>query len=173
MAGALLTTVCLWALSQEPSTFDRIIALQRAGDLVEAYEVADGEADDRTRFQAQLFVRHHGGDLAGALSAGRAGLEVYPDDPWLLERSTAIALELGAGELASDLVTRLASLELPDWQDRAVQLEEQIERRLEVTRAADAALVRARLIVGSVAVSVLGVLGALRWGSRQNRAHEH
>lgn len=64
------------------------------GEFGEAYDAALAETDALRRAQAELYVRHHAGDLAGALASGERGLAVAPGDAWLLERCAYVALTL-------------------------------------------------------------------------------
>lgn len=72
-----------------------------------ALEAAALEPDPLARAQAHVHVRHHGGDLRGALSAALAGLEAAPSDPWLLEQGAFVAVSLNEGALAMTLAERL------------------------------------------------------------------
>lgn len=77
------------------------------GEFGTAYEAALAEPDPLRRAQAELYVRHHAGDLAGALASGERGLAATPDDAWLLERCAYIALTLRHAHKALEYARRL------------------------------------------------------------------
>ena len=104
MAGPVL--IAALALAAQ-SGFEAVLELHAEGRSSEALALAERLSDPLASIQAELWVRHHAGDLPGALRAGTDGLATHPDDPWLLERAAALALDLGAPERARSLAERL------------------------------------------------------------------
>lgn len=79
---------------EEPRGLEAAIEQVARGEFGAAYDAAMAEPDALRRAQGELYVRHHAGDLAGALASGERGLAIAPSDPWLLERCSEIALVL-------------------------------------------------------------------------------
>jgi hypothetical protein len=75
--------------------------------FVEALAAARKGEDPLSIAQGELYVLHHAGALSEALEAGLTGLEAAPEDPWLLEQCTDIALNLGAARIAGRLAREL------------------------------------------------------------------
>ncbi len=73
---------------------DGAIAAARAGRFSEALLAAEAESDPARRAEAELYVRHHAGDLEGALrvagEARRAGVATA----WLEEREAFVAISV-------------------------------------------------------------------------------
>lgn len=181
MARALLTWTVLAALTLAspaavaavPQTNDSGAVFAAAGAELErgnpraALAVADACTDPRLRAQAQLYVRHHSGDISGALEAGLMGLEEVPQDLWLLERSSSLALDLGATELALKLLPRLdealdASSESANWQERIAALHERADAMQSQRERANRSLSFAKTTVLCCGFLVLVSFAALR-----------
>ena len=88
--------------------FQDVAALREQGLYGLALEQAQALANPTERAREVLEVLYHAGDLAGALSAGLAGLDSAPEDRLLLWRSSRLATDLAAASLALDLTGRLA-----------------------------------------------------------------
>jgi hypothetical protein len=88
--------------------FQDVAALREKGLYGLALEQAQALANPTERAREVLEVLYHAGDLAGALSAGLAGLDSAPEDRLLLWRSSRLATDLAAASLALDLTGRLA-----------------------------------------------------------------
>ena len=164
--GGLLVA-CPLAGAQEG--FEAALALVGEGRLPAALSAADAELDPVRRAQARLFVLHHAGDLSGALEAGQAGLEVT-EDPWLLERSTYIALSLRAAARAGELHARFEKAVAGAVQSAAEEgrmralVEDYGRQCAELAageRALEGALVRARVAILSVLIAAACALGFL------------
>jgi hypothetical protein len=149
-------------------TFDEARGLDAAiecvvrGDFGAAYDAVEAEPDALRRAQAELYVRHHAGDLVGALASGERGLDVAPDDAWLLERCAFIALTLRraptAAEhaLALDRVLRTApEAERVRFGAAAESAKAEASALVATAEAKRGALTRARTLVGSVVLVAL------------------
>jgi len=87
----------------QSSEFQAALALAREGEFRAADERAQTLADPLERVQAQVYLRHHAGDLEGALGTCREGLLEYPLDAYLLATRQELALALARPqELVSD-----------------------------------------------------------------------
>lgn len=109
MSAALLALALCTGATAAPGDFDAIVALQASGRAREALALAEASEDPLLRAQGELYVRYQSGDLAGAFAAGLRGLEQYPKDLWLLERSATLAASLGSSERAAALAAKLVS----------------------------------------------------------------
>ena len=161
----------LVANARAQSVFGQLQSLQAEGELTQALDVASACTDPLERAQARLFVLHHAGDLAGALSAGLVGLRLVPTDPWLLERTTSLALDLGATDLALELVPRLEAIaagqsDAEAWTLKADGLRARTLERASQGKQVRSALTRARLIAG---LAGLATLICFVWACRPGR----
>lgn len=150
------------------------IAATREGRFADALRAAESEPDPARRAQAELYVRHHAGDLEGALrvaaDARRAGLTTA----WLEERETFVALSVRDAVRARKALADLAarpdgggaeiSQTAADYRVELDALETTIARR-------DRAIVLARSVV---AAGTALVLAAFAWlgltGGRERRS---
>lgn len=89
IAVALAVLLC-----SSPPDLDAAIALAREGRFPEALSAADAESDAVRRAQARLYVRHHAGDLDGALRVAADARASGASSPWLDEREAFVALSL-------------------------------------------------------------------------------
>lgn len=125
--GALLVVANLAsnpAAAQE-SHLSAAFRLVGEGDFSGALAEARLETAQPDAAQAALHVWHHAGALEEALEAGLTGLDVNPDEPWLLDRCAYIAVSLGEGALALELCSRLQRcVDESSWQRSAWMLEE-------------------------------------------------
>ena len=112
-------------------TIDDVVQRVRAGSFPEALALAGEIPDALDRARASVYVRHQGGDLAGALSAAEAGLASAPADPWLLEQCAYVAISLRDVERAERSVQRL---------EQAVRASKEPEASRLASVAADLAL---------------------------------
>jgi hypothetical protein len=151
LATGLALVGVLVSSARPQGVFKQLQALQASGELAQALNVASDCTDPLERAQARLFVLHHAGDLAGALSAGLMGLRVAPTDPWLLERTTTLALDLGATDLALELVPRFEAIaagqsDAEAWTQKADDLRTRTQARAVQGEQVRSALLRARII---------------------------
>ena len=169
MSALLLLCVCSWQVIAEEGerAFELSLRLARSGLLVEALEAADLEENELARAQARVFALYKGRDYLSALAAARAGLEVDPDDVWLLDRATACLLALGDGPAALEFAQHLAQAsahaapprqgaEESSSMESAVSYSESAKHLIELERRAGAALRRAR----STALALLALSAA-------------
>ncbi len=104
----VLTLLTFGAIAAwQESGFDAALRLVAQGRYPAALEAAAREEDPLRRAQARVYVRHLAGDLPGALTDAHEGLELAPDDVWLLEQGAFVAVSLHEGEVAEHLATRL------------------------------------------------------------------
>lgn len=150
---------CAWDGLQDAIT--RVAAHDMAG----AWSAATGEPDPLKQSQAQVYVRHHAGDLEGALAEAVRGSSAHPEDSWLAERSVYIALSLGRAATAEAGLQRLeAALQRTGTPDRASFVAALAEARPAVAelqyaaRERDAADRRARWTVFALGASSLALL---------------
>ncbi|MBL8859525.1 MAG: hypothetical protein JNL28_13535 [Planctomycetes bacterium] len=80
-----------------------------AHDFPGAWAAANAETDAQKRAEARVYVRHHSGDLEGALLEAEAASAAYAGDAWLAERALYIALSLGRVHSAERALPRLES----------------------------------------------------------------
>jgi len=164
LTGLVLALGLAWCGSQDG--LDRAIELMRSGDARAALAAAEAEADDLRRAQARVYVRHHAGDLEGALAAAEAGSGAHPDDPWLAERAAAIALSLrraGAALAALGRLERIAAAlaepERTRWLDAARAARSEAEAVALAHARRDTAGRSARVV--SLGVAGLALVGLL------------
>ncbi len=81
----------------------------REGRFVEALLAAEADPDPSKRAEAALYVRHHAGDLTGALHVARSARLAGISTPWLEEREVFVALTLRDAAGARDALEALAS----------------------------------------------------------------
>jgi hypothetical protein len=147
------------------STPDEVEAALAAEDHAAALRLARGLADPLARARLEGRVRHHAGDLDGALWIGLQGLEAAPDDRELLLGTADVALALGRAQRATELAERLAAAVArmaegaPDrawWQAKATETSVAASAQDELAHARRRALARARWcsLVGLAAASV-------------------
>jgi hypothetical protein len=114
----------------------RVIELTREASFPQALALAEDQPSPIDRARARLYVLHNAGDLSGALGAGMEGLEIIPNDLWLLERVSYISISLRATDLARALVGRLASAlaaaklaesERADWRSLVARYQDQVD----------------------------------------------
>lgn len=110
IAGAVLAAALavLPAAQEAASGFDAALAAVEAGDFRAALEHAERDPDPLRRAQARVYARHQAGDVAGALEEVRSALDLFPRDPWLLDRAAELALTVREPELASRWLARAA-----------------------------------------------------------------
>jgi len=80
----------------------------RAGRFVEALLAAESDPDPSKRAEAALYVRHHAGDLTGALHVAQSARLTGVSTPWLEEREAFVALTLRDAAGARDALDALA-----------------------------------------------------------------
>ena len=90
--------------------FPDVQAALRASDYTTALEMAGDIEDELLSAQARMHVLHHGGDLPGALRAGREALERFPEDLWLLDQTAFVAGTLGDRVELDSLIERMQAL---------------------------------------------------------------
>jgi len=145
-------------IALQQSVFEQAREEVRAGHFAQAWEIAGTEQRPLQRAQARTYVRHHAGDLDGALREAHAGLAESPRDAWLLAQATEVALALHHGAAAART--------LADWRaaggSEDAQALERAGRELDELRAAEleaqAGVRRARWISGLAAAVVLAAL---------------
>ena len=147
---------------QEPSNFDRAMSLVTEGRFAQALTAAEGVESAAERERARLHVLWSAGDLGGAFRAAHSGLQQEPQDPWLLERATALAISLGAAESAAQHLDALrASLnELPQ-ERRANYLSSVEAHQIEVTGMLERLEARRRGATRARMVVLVGVFLAV------------
>lgn len=165
LAACLSVAASVAPVARGQGLFDQLQELQAAGEISRALEVANACDEPLQRAQARLFVLHHAGDLAGALTAGLDGLRAAPEDMWLLERSTTLALDLGATELALELLPRFEA-QVGDlgqdgtWSAQAADLRSRTDARTIQIDRVRRSLTRARTVA---ALAGLMALACLVW----------
>ncbi|MBL8863403.1 MAG: hypothetical protein JNK02_15535 [Planctomycetes bacterium] len=82
------------ALAASRPDLERAVALAREGRFVEALAAAEAEPDTVRRAQAVFHVRHHAGDLDGALRTAALARTEGATSPWLEEREAYAALSV-------------------------------------------------------------------------------
>lgn len=73
---------------------DTAIAGARSGRFAEALLAAEAEPDASRRAEARIYVRHHAGDLSGALRAAAIACEERTATAWVEEREAFVALSV-------------------------------------------------------------------------------
>jgi hypothetical protein len=165
--GPGLVGLILGAAPEQEVGFDAALAQLAEGRFAAALQAAAAEPDVLRRAQAQVHVRHHAGDLQGALQAALDGLVEVPADPWLLEQATFVAVSLNQGALAWELAERLlARLELepglpPEQLSGARALHEQASAAFAHGLERGEALQRARLVALALILGSLLLAGSL------------
>jgi hypothetical protein len=129
------------------SHLDAAVRLTGEGNLRAALAEARAETGEPDRSQAFLYVLHHAGALEEALAAGLSGLELEPEETWLLDRCAYIAISLGAGELARELCVRLRSCADEETWRRSSWMLAEADRLLAERRREESSIVRARWTV--------------------------
>lgn len=149
----------------QDDALQRVESLRAEGRYVEALDACAAIPEPADRALAHADVLWYAGDLGGALTAAMEGLESAPREPALLWRATRLAVDLGAGERALGLASRLAQAaedlppgERPRWQGDAADFERQARELVQRTSARAVALTRARGTVIGVGVVALAAL---------------
>lgn len=151
----LLLLAALGGLQGEDS---RVAALVAGKDYEGALELAmsTGGAD---RASLETWLRHQAGDLAGALSSARAGLEQAPSDLRLLEQAAFICGSLMLAEEALDYSERMLALgdaRGGDLREHALELmaeRERVERSVLLSYGVIAAAALGSILLGRSALS--------------------
>ena len=154
---------------QAGSGFDAAVAAVGAGDFAEALAQAAREPDPLRRAQATVFARHHAGDVPGALDEARAALDLFPRDPWLLERAAELALTVREPGLAGRWLARAEHEGGLDPARRSAYAE-QTRELAEVLARRDRALSRARWTASLALVATCAALAALARTPGRGRA---
>jgi hypothetical protein len=87
IAGAALALTLVAARD-----LDRAIGLVREGKFTDALAAATSDPDPARRAQAEFYVRHHAGDLDGALGVAQAARAAGHGSAWLAEREVFVAV---------------------------------------------------------------------------------
>lgn len=144
------------------------VASTNAGRFPEALLAAEAEVDPARRAEGLLYVRHHAGDLEGALRVAADARGAGVGSAWLAEREVYVALSIRDAVRARAALDALAAR--PDGGKSALEAAgygpelEQLERTL---RERDRAIVRAKATV--VAIAIAGLLG-FAWLARRSGA---
>ena len=163
-------TLCLGLLlGQDAASQSR--SARHAGRYLEALEHAARVGEPSERSLLLVEARYHGGDMGGALSEARDGLEHAPGDRNLLFYAARIALDLRVSELAEDAVERLGvavqDAPLGDdvsaaWRGTAEGFSEELAHLLDAEEQRVAATRRARWVgLGGVLATAFGALALL------------
>ncbi len=139
------------------------IAEARAGRFAEALLAAEAEPDPARRAQAALYVRHHAGDLEGALRVAADARRARVATAWLEEREAFVALTLRDPVRARVALTALAERPEGGGADiaRATEGYRTELAALERTLAARDRGIGSAKVVTSIALLV--ALAALAW----------
>ena len=103
----LVLSICVPAV-RSPD-LEGAIASARSGRFVEALLAAEAEADPARRAGATLYVRHHAGDLEGALRVAENARSSGIATAWLEERQAFVALTLRDAASARAALSALAA----------------------------------------------------------------
>lgn len=156
----MIAAVALCALAAASSDLDRAIALAREGRFPEASRAAESEPDPARRAEAMLHVRHHAGDLDGALRVAEDARGAGVASAWLLEREAFVALSLrdpARTRIALDALGRR-----PDGSGAALARHSAELADLERNLAArDRGILLARAVVAGVSTLFLAAFGWL------------
>ncbi|MDZ4774258.1 MAG: hypothetical protein SGI72_14100 [Planctomycetota bacterium] len=158
--------IASWLLVLAPQTaLETAVQRTNAGDFRSAWSAASSAVDPLERAQAKVFVRQHAGDLAGALDEAQLGTRAALEDPWLAERTLAIAVSLSRAKAAANALSQLDALLLdPNVPNRGAYLEaaSRVRSRVDAlstgARARDTAESRARFVVLGFSVTALCAL---------------
>jgi hypothetical protein len=156
---------------------DEAVRLCGEGRYVEALSEAQREADPLRRAQALLWVRHHAGDLDGALAQARAARALAAGDAWIAEREAYVALSLRLPREAAEATGLLEAALQPGtvpgeqaarWREAAASYRAEAEALARTLAARDRALERARIAVACGAL--LFAAGGAALAFRADRA---
>lgn len=152
---------------QAPSLGDAITAAN-AGEFATAWTIGGTLASPLERTQARVYVLAHAGQLRAALAETNAGIALGLDDPWLLERSCALAISLREPELARQRLRELSRfVERHDggatWGPAVAEHEPRLAELVERRSALSGASARARTCVAVLGGLLLSVLGVASW----------
>jgi hypothetical protein len=164
---------------QEPASaagFDAALRETAVGRFPAALAAAEAEPDPLRRAQARLWVRHHAGDLDGALAAARAAREASIADAWLIERELYVALSLrraGEARAASEALERELARAGPAADARIAAQAAGLRAELETLERSlgerAQALARARGVSAGLGCSLLLVLAWLAFRTGRAR----
>lgn len=142
---------------------DGAIAAARAGRFSEALLAAEAEPDPARRAEAALYVRHHAGDLEGALRVAAEARRAGVATAWLEDREAFVAISVRDTERARRALAALAAR--PEGGGEAFARAAEGYRAelagLESTLAArDRGIGRARIVAGVAVLLALALLAA-------------
>ncbi|MFN0245103.1 MAG: hypothetical protein ACKVWV_19645 [Planctomycetota bacterium] len=169
------TWMMLATRSPQPQTLGDAIQDANAGKFAMAWTIGSTLASPLERTQARVYVLAHAGQLRAALAETNGGIALGLHDPWLLERSCALAISLREPELAQQRIRELSRfVERQDgggtWGPAVAEHEPRLAELVERRRALSGASVRARTCVAVLGGLLLSVLGmASRLGGRGSR----
>lgn len=155
----ILLELCLVVAASCGSSVVQETPLQEAvrltgeGAFTQALRAADRGADVVTIAQARLYVLHHAGALDEALEAGLLGLASAPEDTWLLDQCARLAMDLGASELATRLVSELSEALPASESERARSVLEDARALSDQRMAERSALRRSRIVTAALTLA--------------------
>lgn len=104
----MIAVLAVIAACAVPADLTGAVEHVQGGRFVEALLAAESDPDPSRRAEAALYVRHHAGDLTGALHVARTARLTGISTPWLEERESFVALTLRDAEAARGGLDALA-----------------------------------------------------------------
>ena len=156
---SLLLTLAIQQDASDPT--DATLEVGRlvgVGRYVEAVSVAQA-VHGAEGASLEVWVRHHAGDLAGAISLAEDSLAQAPQHAALLEQAAYISASLFHGAESLSYARRLSALGHPNARNLEAEAQALLESDEEVTRGSD----RALYIVCAFSLLAAGIV---LWGAR-------
>ncbi len=167
--SAYLAVLLLAATPAVDEAYDTARALMDEGAYGESWEALQTVDDPLLRHRGEVDLFYRTRDFAASLATARRGLELFPEDLFLLHRAVSAAIWLRDVESSLALSerlgravqrTELSEAERAAWAADATDFERRARRLEQAASRRDTALARARWVsLALLAASGLGIVG--------------